>query len=164
MADAWNTVEGALWSEAGAGTNAIGTGLAGGDPVHVRSAEHFSEAVHGAACSAAPVRDPEDGRLLGVIDVTGPTSKLYPDSLAPALAAAHAVEADLRAGLQRRDAHLRARYLERIGSVSGKLALVTRSGRVIASSARFAYATARSRSGGNVSSRATPLFPAAIAS
>jgi signal transduction histidine kinase len=132
VADAWNTVEGALWSEAGAGTNAIGTALAAGDPVHVRSAEHFSEAVHAAACSAAPIHDPEDGGLLGVIDVTGPTSKLYPDSLAPALAAARAVEADLRAALQRRDARLRARYLERMASASGKLALVTRSGRVIA--------------------------------
>jgi signal transduction histidine kinase len=132
VADAWNTVEGALWSEAGAGTNAIGTALAAGVPVHVRAAEHFSEPVHGAACSAAPVHDPEDGRLLGVIDVTGPPSKLYPDSVAAALAAARAVEADLRVQLQRRDAQLRVRFMERVASASGKLALVSRSGRVIA--------------------------------
>jgi signal transduction histidine kinase len=132
VADAWNTVEGALWSEAGAGTNAVGTALAAGGPVHVRAAEHLVESVHRAACSAAPVRDPEDGRVLGVIDVTGTTSKLYPDSLAAALAAARAVEADLRARMQTRDAQLRVRYLERIASASGKLALVARSGRVIA--------------------------------
>jgi transcriptional regulator of acetoin/glycerol metabolism len=106
------TAAGALWSEAGADTNAVGTALAAGGPVHVRAAEHLVESVHRAACSAALVRDPEDGRMLGVIDVTGTTSKLYPDSLAAALAAARAVEADLRARMQRRDAQLRVRFLE----------------------------------------------------
>ena len=132
VADAWNTVEGALWSEAGARTNAVGTALAAAGPVHVRAAEHLVESVHRAACSAAPVRDPEDGRLLGVIDVTGTTSKLYPDSLAAVLAASRAVEADLRSRMQRRDARLRARYLERMASAPRRLALATHSGRVIA--------------------------------
>jgi len=132
VADAWNTVEGALWSESGAGTNAVGTALIAGAPVHIRAAEHFVESVHQAACSAAPVRDPEDGRLLGVIDVTGTTSKLYPDSLAAALAAARAVEADLCGRMQKRDAQLRARYVERMAAAPGKLGLVTDRGRVIA--------------------------------
>jgi len=46
VADARNTVEGALWSESGVGTSAVGTALAAGCPVHVRAAEHFSEPVH----------------------------------------------------------------------------------------------------------------------
>jgi transcriptional regulator of acetoin/glycerol metabolism len=70
-ADAMNFVEGALWSEAGAGTNAIGTALATDHAVQVHAAEHFSEVVHGWTCSAVPVHDPEDGRLLGLIDLTG---------------------------------------------------------------------------------------------
>jgi signal transduction histidine kinase len=131
-ADAMNFVEGALWSEAGAGTNAIGTALAADHAVQIHAAEHFSEVVHGWTCSAAPVHDPEDGKLLGVIDLTGLMSKAHPGSLAAALAAARAVEADLRVRAQVRDAQLRVRYLERMASAGGKLALVSRSGRVIA--------------------------------
>jgi signal transduction histidine kinase len=131
-ADAMNFVEGALWSEAGAGTNAIGTALAADHPVQVHAAEHFSEHVHGWTCSAAPVHDPEDGRLLGVIDLTGLMTKAHPDTLAATLAAARAIEADLRVRAQARDAQMRLRYVERIGSAGGRLALVSRSGRVIA--------------------------------
>ena len=131
-ADGMNLVEGALWSEAGVGTNAIGTALAADHPVQVHAAEHFSEIVHGLTCSAAPVHDPEDGRLLGIIDLTGLVADAHPDSLAAALAAARAVEADLRARTQERDARMRVRYLERMVSARGKLALVSRSGRVIA--------------------------------
>jgi signal transduction histidine kinase len=131
-ADALNFVEGTLWSEAGAGTNAIGTALAADHPVQVHAAEHFSEVIHGWTCSAAPVHDPEDGRLLGVIDLTGLMTTAHPESLAAALSAARAVEADLRVRAQVRDAQLRVRYLERLASARGKLALVSRSGRVIA--------------------------------
>jgi signal transduction histidine kinase len=131
-ADSMNFVEGALWSEIGAGTNAIGTALAADHPVQVHAAEHVSEVVHGWTCSAAPVHDPEDGRLLGVIDLTGPMARAHPHSLTAALAAAQAVEADLRVRAQVRDARLRVRYLERIASARGTLALVSRSGRVIA--------------------------------
>ncbi|MDT4912875.1 MAG: hypothetical protein QOC66_2003 [Pseudonocardiales bacterium] len=131
-ADAMNFVEGALWSEVGAGTNAIGTALAADHPVQVHAAEHYSEVVHGWTCSAAPVHDPEDGRLLGIIDLTGLATDAHPDTLAVMLAAARAVEAELRGRLQERDAQLRVRYLDRVGMAAGKLALVSGSGRVIA--------------------------------
>ena len=131
-ADTMNFVEGALWSEAGAGTNAIGTALAADHPVQVHAAEHFSEIVHGWTCSAAPVHDPETGQLLGVIDLTGRMKTAHPHSFAVALAAAHAVEADLRVRLRERDARLRARYLTRINSGTEHRALVSVTGRVIA--------------------------------
>jgi transcriptional regulator of acetoin/glycerol metabolism len=41
-ADEMNFVEGALWSEAGAGTNAVGTALAAEHAVQVFAAEHFT--------------------------------------------------------------------------------------------------------------------------
>jgi signal transduction histidine kinase len=59
-------------------------------------------------------------------------SKAHPDSLAAALAAAQAVEAELRVRAQVRNAQLRVRYLERMTSTRGRHALVSRSGRVIA--------------------------------
>jgi hypothetical protein len=58
-------------------------------------------------------------------------AQAHPDSLAAALAAARAVETDLRVRAQVRDARLRVRYLERMAS-GGRLALVSRGGRVIA--------------------------------
>jgi signal transduction histidine kinase len=130
--DTMNFVEGALWSEMGAGTNAIGTALVTDHPVQVHAAEHFSEIVHGWTCSATPVHDPDDGRLLGIIDLTGPAPNAHPYSMEAVLAAARAVEAELRGGMQARDARLRVHYLDHIASAGTKLALVGRSGRVIA--------------------------------
>jgi signal transduction histidine kinase len=131
-ADSMNFVEGALWSEVGAGTNAIGTALAADHPVQVHAAEHFSEIVHGWTCSAAPVHDPESGRLLGIIDLTGQMRTAHPHTFAVALATAHAVEADMRVRVRERDARLRDRYVARITSGRERRALVSLTGRVIA--------------------------------
>ena len=86
---------GALWSEDAAGTNAMGTALAIDHPIQVFSAEHFSEAAHDWTCSAAPVHDPETGRMLGVIDLSGPASTAHPHSLALVEAAARVIESEL---------------------------------------------------------------------
>ena len=61
---------GATWTESSAGTNGPGTALAVAHPVEIFSAEHFVEAWHGWACSAAPVMVPGDEAPLAVIDVT----------------------------------------------------------------------------------------------
>lgn len=63
-------VEGALWREDCAGTNAPGVALATDAEVQVRGAEHWLRAVQPFSCAAAPVHGPS-GRLLGVLDVTG---------------------------------------------------------------------------------------------
>ncbi|WP_135848378.1 sigma-54-dependent transcriptional regulator family protein [Serinibacter arcticus] len=63
-------VEGALWREDVAGTNAPGTALATGRAVQVLGAEHWSRPVHGLNCAAAPVHA-ADGSVLGVLDITG---------------------------------------------------------------------------------------------
>lgn len=64
-ADSMNFVEGALWSETGAGTNAIGTALAADHAVQVFAAEHFNAVVQSWTCAAAPVRDPDSGPAAG---------------------------------------------------------------------------------------------------
>jgi signal transduction histidine kinase len=131
-ADSMNFVEGALWSEVGAGTNAIGTALAADHPVQVHAAEHFSEVVHAWTCSAAPVHDPDSGRLLGIVDLTGRMQAAHPHSFAVAIATARVVEAGLHVRLQEEDARLRARYLTGVASGGEHRALVSRTGRVIA--------------------------------
>ena len=78
QADGLGFVEGAHWSESVVGTNAIGTALAEEAPVQLFSAEHFESAQHPWYCSAVPVHDPGDGRLLGVVDISGPALTLHP--------------------------------------------------------------------------------------
>jgi len=130
-ADSMNFTEGAVWSEAGAGTNAIGTALAADHAVQVFAAEHFNEVVQRWTCSAAPVHDPDSGELLGVIDITGLMRAQHPHTLAIALTTAHAVESDLRIAMHERDARLRAHYRDRMAA-GGHSALVTPTGRVLA--------------------------------
>ncbi len=62
---------GALWDEGTRGTNAIGTALAEHTAVSVLGAAHYMPWGHALACYAAPIRD-ADGRLIAVLDVTGP--------------------------------------------------------------------------------------------
>ncbi|MFF2525234.1 GAF domain-containing protein [Streptomyces liangshanensis] len=88
--------EGAAWTEGATGTNAIGTALAVRRPVRVHSAEHFVHTLHAWTCAAAPVHDPRDGRLLGVVDVSGPASGFHPTTLALVKSVARLAESDLR--------------------------------------------------------------------
>jgi hypothetical protein len=130
-ADDMNFVEGALWSEAGAGTNAVGTALAAEHAVQVFAAEHFTEPVQRWTCAAAPISDPDTGEMLGVIDLTGDMNSVQPHSLSVVVATARAVEGLLRARMRERDGLLLARYASRLGPASSGAALVTASGRVL---------------------------------
>jgi GAF domain len=130
-ADHMNFTEGALWSEPGAGTNAIGTAIAADHAVQVFGPEHFNEVVQRWTCSAAPIHDPDTGLLLGVIDLTGDFSTVQPHSLAVATATAQAVEASLRLDMQEHDLRLRARYGDQVAVAPDSRALVTPSGRPI---------------------------------
>src|SRR5262245_27091099 len=90
-----NFVEGALWDEAHAGTNAPGTALALDHEVQIFAAEHFRHTVQDWTCAAAPIHDPVSGQILGVLDVTGGDAVAHPHSLALVRAAAQVAEAQL---------------------------------------------------------------------
>ena len=109
-ADSMNFAEGTLWSEGGAGTNAIGTALAAEHAVQVFASEHFNEVVQAWTCAAAPVHDPDTGQVIGVIDLTGEMATVHPHSMAVATATAQAVEAQLRCEMLDRDGRLLGRY------------------------------------------------------
>ena len=130
-AEMMNFAEGVLWSEGGAGTNAIGTAIAANHAVQVFGPEHFNEPVQRWTCSAAPIHDPDTGALLGVIDLTGDFSTVHPHSLAVATATAQAVETAMRLELQEIDARLRNRYGDRVAAAPASRALVAPSGRPI---------------------------------
>ncbi|WP_246281529.1 GAF domain-containing protein [Fodinicola acaciae] len=95
-ADDLGFVEGACWSEETVGTNAIGTALVTKRPLQVYSAEHFVRTHHTWTCSAAPIHDPRDGRLLGIVDLSGPARTVHPSTLALVDAVARLAQAQLR--------------------------------------------------------------------
>jgi hypothetical protein len=130
-AESMNFAEGTLWSEPGAGTNAIGTALAVDHAVQVFGPEHFNEVVQRWTCSAAPIHDPDTGEVLGIIDLTSDFSTVHPAGLAVATATAAAVETSLLVALQEKHARLRARYGDRVAAAQRTRALVSCTGRPI---------------------------------
>ena len=105
QADRLGFVPGSDWAERTVGTNAIGTALVVRHPVQVYSAEHFLRSHHPWTRAAAPVRDPRDGGVLGVVDLSGPIRTVHPSTLALATTAAKLAESELgrahRAELER---------------------------------------------------------------
>jgi hypothetical protein len=114
---------GSDWRESAIGTNGIGTPLVAGRPVQVFSAEHFVRDLHAMNCIGAPITDPRDGRLLGVVNVSGPVDSLHPAM--PVLVASVAKLAEARL----REEHRAA--LERLRAVSAPL-LARVGGRAVA--------------------------------
>ncbi|CAM5515845.1 hypothetical protein SAVIM40S_07466 [Streptomyces avidinii] len=112
-ADRLGFAVGADWDEAVVGTNGVGTALVARRPVQVFSAEHFVSSHHDWTCAGAPVRDPRDGRLLGVVDVSGPLATMHPATLAWVSSVARLAERELRVR------HLES--LERLRTVAAPL-------------------------------------------
>lgn len=85
---------GASWDEVEAGTNAIGTTLVLGAPIQVSGAEHYCQKYHCLTCSAAPILD-ADGRIIGVLDMSGSSFASHLHTLGMVVAAAEAITAQL---------------------------------------------------------------------
>ncbi|MEU0198208.1 MULTISPECIES: GAF domain-containing protein [unclassified Streptomyces] len=87
---------GADWREDVVGTNGLGTPAVVRRPVQVFASEHFVRSQAGWTCAGAPLTDPRDGRLLGVVDVSGPLETMHPATLAWVDSVAKLAEARLR--------------------------------------------------------------------
>ncbi|WP_327326732.1 GAF domain-containing protein [Streptomyces sp. NBC_01210] len=121
--DSHGFVLGADWSEGLVGTNGIGTPLISRRPLQVHSAEHFVSTHHTWTCAGAPVTDPRDGKLIGVVDISGPLSTMHPATLSLVTSVARLAEAELR------NRHFAA--LDRLRSVASPL-LARLTGRALA--------------------------------
>jgi hypothetical protein len=112
-ADGFGFELGADWREDVVGTNGVGTPLVARRPVQVFSAEHFVRTHHSWTCTGAPITDPRDGSLIGVVDVSGPLDTLHPATLALVGSVAKLAEAGLR------ELHLTS--LERLRAVAAPM-------------------------------------------
>nr|WP_031060257.1 GAF domain-containing protein [Streptomyces ochraceiscleroticus] len=125
-------VEGASWTEETVGTNAIGTALVTRRPVQIHSAEHFVRTHHAWTCAAAPIRGPKDGRVLGVVDVSGPATTVHPSTLALVDAVARLAESELRTAHLGELERLRAVAAPLLARVTGRAVVTDRHGWVAA--------------------------------
>jgi transcriptional regulator of acetoin/glycerol metabolism len=131
----FNFAPGGWWAERIVGTNGPGTALALGHAVHILGSEHFCRAWHPWQCAATPLYDPLTGRLLGAIDLSGPSRDAHPHTLELVRALGLAVERTLLAeGLARRIALMQAFHDLRARRPGDELAVVDRSGLVVCAS------------------------------
>jgi transcriptional regulator of acetoin/glycerol metabolism len=144
---------GASWHERDRGTNAIGTALAETRPLVVHGGEHFLERNGFLSCAAAPLFAP-DGKVLGVLDISGDERQHHPHTFGLVRAAAQTVENRLFDAFHSR--HLRLRFhtmAEGIGTFSEGIAALSDEGWLIgANQAGLVFLGLRS---GDL--RATPL-------
>ncbi|MEV6838230.1 GAF domain-containing protein [Streptomyces sp. NPDC051133] len=119
---------GADWREDVVGTNGVGTPAVVRRPVQVFAGEHFVRSQTSWTCTGAPITDPRDGRLLGVVDVSGPLETMHPATLAWVDSVAKLAEARLRerhlASLER----LRAVAAPVLARLGGRALVVDRDG------------------------------------
>ncbi|MEU7060642.1 GAF domain-containing protein [Streptomyces sp. NPDC046197] len=119
---------GADWREDVVGTNGVGTPAVVRRPVQIFGSEHFVREHGSWTCAGAPLTDPRDGRLLGVVDVSGPLETMHPATVAWVDAVAKLAEAKLRerhlASLER----LRAVAAPVLARLDGRMAVVDRNG------------------------------------
>lgn len=135
---------GGRWLEEAIGTNAIGTALHLERPVAISGVEHFCEEIQRWSCAATPVTDPASGKVLGVVDVSGPAGRL--PRQAAALSAA--VGAQIEEALRQADAEEHQRLVERLLAHGGRWAsdevvLLDRFGRQVYASERFSGMAAK---------------------
>lgn len=134
LADGLGFVAGSAWTEGNVGTNAIGTALVLGEPVHIHGAEHFVETHVHWGCAAAPLRDPWTGGLLGVVDISGPRASMHPGLLTTVVLAARVASLELIEQHRRSLEELRAGSAHVLNLIAGPAAVVDRTGHVAASS------------------------------
>ncbi|MEO3873224.1 GAF domain-containing protein [Nonomuraea sp. B12E4] len=127
-ADQIGLAAGHHWAERSVGTNGMGTALAANRPVHVYSEEHLMRALHLWSCSAAPITDPDSGRIIGCVDVSGRAHTLHPATVALVATTAKLAETQLALRMHERDERLRHRFDSLRG---GPGVLLSATGRVI---------------------------------
>ena len=126
---------GGVWSEHASGTNGIGTALWTGQPVYVHGEEHFCEGMKAWSCAAAPIHDPIDRNIIGVVNLSGLTTIFQKHNAAFAATAAR----DIELLLEQEQSLLNARLMEavigrfpaRVDDPTAGLAIVDRFGRLI---------------------------------
>ncbi|RWD59354.1 MAG: sigma-54-dependent Fis family transcriptional regulator [Mesorhizobium sp.] len=124
---------GGKWNEGAVGTNGIGTALWTGEPIFVHAAEHFCAGIKSWTCAGAPIRDPLDGKIIGVVDLSGYSPIFRPHNTALVAATARQIEKALAEQQQEQRTRLLEAFISSAPGYRGKdgLVIVDHRGRAI---------------------------------
>jgi sigma-54 dependent transcriptional regulator, acetoin dehydrogenase operon transcriptional activator AcoR len=124
---------GGKWNEDAVGTNGIGTALWTGEPTFVHAAEHFCAGIKSWTCAGAPIRDPLDGKIIGVVDLSGYSPIFRPHNTALVAATARQIEKALAEQQQEQRTRLLEAFISSAPSYRRKdgLVIVDHRGRAI---------------------------------
>ncbi|KAF0157904.1 MAG: transcriptional activator of acetoin/glycerol metabolism [Syntrophaceae bacterium] len=121
---------GACWDMKSAGNNAVSAVITYGKPMQVFGAQHYVRIYHGATGSSSPIFGPE-GDLLGGIVLFGRYYRANPHTLGMAVAAAGAIENELRMRKALAESRIAASYQQTvISSIQEALIAVDSASRV----------------------------------
>jgi transcriptional regulator of acetoin/glycerol metabolism len=131
------------------GSSDLPSGSAARTPVLIHAAEHFCTATKFWTCAGAPLRDPIDGILLGLVDMSGHKETFQPHNLGLTVMIAPRIEAALMRQLET-EPDMLIEYAARMkrDSRSDRLVVVDLNGRIITSGEPDASLTARARVAG----------------
>jgi hypothetical protein len=132
LADRLGFVPGSAWTETNVGTNAIGTCLVVGEPVHIHGPEHYVESHTRWSCAASPVLDPWTGATLGAVDISGPAYAVQRSVLALVGVTARLAGAEVRSEHAASLERLRAYAAPVVARVGGRTLAVDPSGHIAA--------------------------------
>lgn len=104
-----NESTGSSWNENFAGTNASGTVVALRKPIQILGSQHYLSCYHDLCSSSAPVFTPE-GEFLGGVCLVGNYQRSSDHTLGMAVAAAYAIENEMRTQKALKDSRIANSY------------------------------------------------------
>jgi PAS domain S-box-containing protein len=124
-------VEGASWNEEVMGTNAIGTSIHEKRSVQIFAFEHYSKANQAWTCSASPIFD-SNGKIIGILNMSGPHEKVHPHTLGMVVSTVKAIENQLQLKEKNEKNEIMQSYLEETtNTLSDGIIILNEQGTVI---------------------------------
>lgn len=113
------------------GTNALGIALITGEPIQVLGGEHYMQEYHKLTSSACPIRD-KNGQILGVLSITGNYELVHPHTLGMVVAAAEAIEKEIKLEERNRELKLiNERFYQITESISEGIIKIDSAGSIV---------------------------------
>ena len=118
-------------SESAIGTNSIGLAVYLKVPIQLAGPEHYNIQFHQWTCSAAPIKD-IFGNILGIINMTGSYRLIYKHTLGMVIAAAKAIENQIRQNEILRKLEIENKYVNAtIESSFDAILIIDEKGRIV---------------------------------
>ncbi|MEH7235455.1 sigma-54-dependent Fis family transcriptional regulator [Bacillus sp. JJ1562] len=130
-------IEGADWSEEEMGTNAIGTSIVIDSPLQIVAEEHYAKVCQSWTCSAAPIHD-SNGKIIGVLNMSGPREKVHSHTLGMVMSTVKAIEYQLKLHENMQNILMMQKFLEAAtNNIDDAIVITDTQGKIIISNEQF---------------------------